>query len=154
MLVLRGGDALFVLCVCFFGVVCVLARGLLVLGIYGNKFADENFQLSHFGAGTLSMANAGPNTNGSQFFICTAPTEWLDGKHVVFGAVVAGYDVIKACERVGSRSGTTSAVVVVSDCGEMKDGTAVPTKAEGYAGFADAAASSGGDGGGGGCAIL
>ena len=66
------------------------------------------------------MANAGPNTNGSQFFICTAETSWLDGKHVVFGSVTKGYDVIEACERVGSRSGTCSKKVVIEDCGQLK----------------------------------
>ncbi|KAL6077837.1 Peptidyl-prolyl cis-trans isomerase [Balamuthia mandrillaris] len=88
--------------------------------IYGNKFADENFKLKHAGPGTLSMANAGPNTNGSQFFICTADTPWLDGKHVVFGKVVNGYDVIKAMERVGSQSGSTSKPVAIADCGQLR----------------------------------
>ena len=87
--------------------------------IYGAKFADENFQRKHTGPGILSMANAGPGTNGSQFFICTAKTEWLDGKHVVFGQVVEGIDVIKAVEKVGSSSGRTSKAVVVADCGQL-----------------------------------
>merc|ERR1711973_977258 len=87
--------------------------------IYGEKFADENFQLRHTGEGILSMANAGPNTNGSQFFICVAQTQWLDGAHVVFGQVVEGMDVVKSIEKLGSRSGKTSAKIVVDECGEL-----------------------------------
>ena len=91
--------------------------------IYGDRFNDETFEGKagkHFGPGTLSMANAGKNTNGSQFFICTGKTPHLDGKHVVFGQVVKGYDVVKAIEAVGSRNGKTSAKVTIADCGKVK----------------------------------
>merc|ERR1719391_731896 len=90
--------------------------------IYGETFADENFSLRHSGEGILSMANCGPNTNGSQFFLCTAKTGWLDGKHVVFGNVTKGYEVVKAIEKVGSQSGAVSAgnAVVIADCGEIR----------------------------------
>ncbi|WP_295543211.1 peptidylprolyl isomerase [uncultured Thiohalocapsa sp.] len=84
--------------------------------IYGDKFPDENFTRKHTEPGLLSMANAGPNTNGSQFFITVAATPWLDGKHVVFGKVVDGMDVIDAMEAQGSRSGRTKQPVVLDSC--------------------------------------
>ena len=90
--------------------------------IYGVKFEDETFAGpcgKHTGFGCLSMANAGPNSNGSQFFICTADTEWLDGKHVVFGTTVSGHEVLKAVEALGSSSGETSQPVIVHDCGQI-----------------------------------
>jgi peptidylprolyl isomerase len=87
--------------------------------IYGEKFADENFKEKHTGPGILSMANAGPNTNGSQFFVCTVKTEWLDNKHVVFGQVVEGLDVVKKMEAIGSQSGKPSQPVVIADCGQL-----------------------------------
>jgi len=87
--------------------------------IYGAKFADENFELKHTGPGLLSMANAGPGTNGSQFFITTVKTGWLDGKHVVFGKVVEGLDVVSAIEQVGSDSGRTRVRVEIVDSGQL-----------------------------------
>ncbi len=87
--------------------------------IYGEKFADENFQRKHTKPGLLSMANAGPGTNGSQFFITTAETAWLDGKHVVFGELVEGMDILKQIEALGSSSGATSKKIVIEDCGEL-----------------------------------
>lgn len=87
--------------------------------IYGGRFPDENFQLKHTTPGLLSMANAGPNTNGSQFFITTAVTSWLDGKHVVFGKVVEGMEIVKNMESQGSSSGRTSTTVTISNCGQL-----------------------------------
>ena len=87
--------------------------------IYGTKFEDENFRMRHTKPGLLSMANAGPNTNGSQFFITTVVTSWLDGKHVVFGEVVQGMDVVKAIEAKGTRSGATREPIVIADCGQL-----------------------------------
>jgi peptidyl-prolyl isomerase F (cyclophilin D) len=87
--------------------------------IYGEKFADENFSLKHTGPGVLSMANAGPNTNGSQFFLTTVKTTWLDGKHVVFGRVTEGMDVVKQLESYGSQSGSTSKKLEITNSGQL-----------------------------------
>lgn len=88
--------------------------------IYGEKFADENFTLKHDRPFLLSMANAGKNTNGSQFFITTIVTDWLDGKHVVFGEVVEGTDLVKKIEGLGSQSGATKAKIKVAESGIVK----------------------------------
>ncbi|CAI7611087.1 unnamed protein product [Penicillium bialowiezense] len=87
--------------------------------IYGETFPDENFKLKHTGPGVLSMANAGPNTNGSQFFLTTVKTDWLDGAHVVFGRVVEGMDVVKTVEGQGSNSGKTKAPIAISASGQL-----------------------------------
>ena len=86
------------------------------------RFEDENFKLKHTGAGILSMANSGSNTNGSQFFLCTNKTPHLDGRHVVFGTVVDGYEVVKLIESYGSRSGSPSAKIIIKKSGVLKDG--------------------------------
>ena len=87
--------------------------------IYGEKFRDENFTLRHTEPFLLSMANAGPNTNGSQFFITTVPCPWLDGKHVVFGKVVQGADIVRQMEAQGSQNGKTRSPVVITNCGQL-----------------------------------
>ncbi|CAN0912946.1 Peptidyl-prolyl cis-trans isomerase CYP19-4 [Linum grandiflorum] len=87
--------------------------------IYGEKFADENFNVKHTGPGILSMANSGPDSNGSQFFITTVETSWLDGKHVVFGKVIAGMDVVYKIEAEGTKSGKPKTQVIIANSGEL-----------------------------------
>jgi peptidylprolyl isomerase len=89
--------------------------------IYGEKFKDEAFTFRHDAPGLLSMANAGPNTNGSQFFITTVPTPHLNGRHVVFGRVLEGMELVTKIEGLGSGSGATKSEIRIKDCGELKE---------------------------------
>ena len=96
-----------------------MGNGMGGESIYGSKFKDENFKLKHTGPFQLSMANAGPDTNGSQFFITTVSTPWLDGKHVVFGRVVDGTELVRKIESKGSSSGATTGVITIKASGEL-----------------------------------
>ena len=87
--------------------------------IYGARFNDENFKLQHSKPNLLSMANAGPNTNGSQFFITFKETPWLDGRHVVFGEVLEGEDIVRQLEEIGTGSGQTKKRATIRDSGEL-----------------------------------
>ncbi|CDR93777.1 peptidyl-prolyl cis-trans isomerase, cyclophilin-type f domain containing protein, putative [Babesia bigemina] len=94
----------------------VNGNGTGTISIYGDRFADETFKLKHEGPGVLSMANAGPNSNGSQFFITTVKTPWLDGRHVVFGKLIEGWPVLQELEAQGTASGKTKTVVTITHC--------------------------------------
>ncbi|GIX63452.1 peptidylprolyl isomerase [Babesia caballi] len=94
----------------------VRGNGTGSISIYGDKFEDEGFVLSHGGPGALSMANSGPNSNGSQFFITTVKTPWLDGRHVVFGRLMDGWTVLQEMELQGSASGATRSKVTIQNC--------------------------------------
>jgi len=87
--------------------------------IYGDRFNDENFKIKHEQVGLLSMANAGRNTNGSQFFITTVLCPWLDGKHTVFGQVTEGYEIVKKIELCGNSDGSPKKIVVIEECGQL-----------------------------------
>ena len=87
--------------------------------IYGRKFADENFKVTFQGPGELAMANSGPNSNGSQFFITTTHCHWLSGKHVVFGKVIEGMNIVKQMESYGSSSGKPKASIIIANCGQL-----------------------------------
>ena len=89
--------------------------------IYGGKFEDESFLVPHNKKYILSMANNGPNSNGSQFFITTVKTSWLDGKNVCFGKVLKGFDIIDKLEHLGTNSGTPRSSVIIADSGEVFD---------------------------------
>ncbi len=99
--------------------------------IYGTRFKDESFKGKagrHASPGMLSSANAGPNTNGSQFFITFTATPWLDGRHVVFGQVVKGWEVVQALEKYGSPSGSPTATLTIRDCGVVKETPTTPVR--------------------------
>ncbi|XP_006889874.1 PREDICTED: peptidyl-prolyl cis-trans isomerase A-like [Elephantulus edwardii] len=87
--------------------------------IYEEKFDDDIFILKHTDPGILSMANTKPNINSSHFFICTAKTEWLDGKHVIFGKMKEGINIVEGMEHFGSRNGKTSKKITIDDCGQL-----------------------------------
>lgn len=96
---------------------------LIIIKILIFYYVQENFKSRHTKRGQLSMANAGPNTNGSQFFITFIPCEWLDRAHVVFGEVVEGWDVLDQLEKIGTQSGMPRKSAFIADCGEIKQET-------------------------------